>query len=381
MADLPASGIRRFFDLLSSMDGVISLGVGEPDFVTPWNIRDAAIRSIEEGHTHYTSNYGIPALRHALSRSIRRHYGIEYDPESEILITSGVSEGLDLALRVVLDPGDEVLVPDPAYVAYRPCVTLAGGVTVDVPTTMEHAFTLQIDDLERLVTDRTKALIINYPSNPTGAVMSREELMYVADFAARHDLFVISDEVYDRLVYGVGHTCFPSLPDMRHRTVLLGGFSKAYAMTGWRLGWIAAPAAVLEAAMKVHQYVMMSAPTPSQYAALEALEHGEEDVRGMLSEYERRRRVMVDGLNAIGLECFEPRGAFYAFPSVRSTGLDDETFAEQLLMEEKVAVVPGSAFGVHGAGHVRCCYATALPEIWEALERMQRFVRKVRGSS
>ncbi len=375
---IPSSGIRKFFDLLASMDGVISLGVGEPDFVTPWNIRDAAIRSIEEGHTHYTSNYGLPQLREALSRHLRRTYGVEYDPASELLITAGVSESLDLALRVALDPGDELLSPDPAYVSYGPGATLAGASLVPVPTSMEHDFKVRVEDLEPRVNERTKALLISYPSNPTGASMERDELAEIAAFAERHDLLVISDEVYDRLTYGSPHTCFATLPGMAERTFLLGGFSKAYAMTGWRLGWVAAPAHLLEAAMKVHQYVMMSAPTASQYAAIEALEHGEEDVRGMLAEYDRRRRVIVDGLNAMGLDCFEPKGAFYAFPSVRSTGLDDETFAERLLVEEKVAVVPGSAFGSCGAGHVRCCYATSLPEIWGALERMQRFVERLR---
>lgn len=376
---VPASGIRRFFDLLASIDGVISLGVGEPDFVTPWSIRDAAIRSIEEGHTHYTSNYGLPQLRELLSRQIRRLYGVEYDPESEIIVTAGVSESLDIALRVLIDPGDEVLAADPAYVAYGPCTTMAGGSLVAVPTSMEHDFTLRVDDMEPRLTDRTKALLVNYPSNPTGAQMDRRDLVAIADFAERHDLFVISDEVYDRLTYGVPHTCFASLPGMRDRTVLLGGFSKAYAMTGWRLGWVAAPRHILEAMMKVHQYVMMSAPTASQYAAIEALNGGEEDVRGMVAEYDRRRRVMVDGLNGMGLECFEPKGAFYAFPSIRDTGLDDETFAERLLAEERVAVVPGSAFGACGAGHVRCCYATSLSDIWEALERMRSFVDRVRS--
>ena len=376
---IPASGIRKFFDLLSSMDDVISLGVGEPDFVTPWSIRDAAIRSIESGHTHYTSNYGLPQLREALSRHLRRRYGVEYSPGNELLISAGVSEALDLALRVILDPGDEVLTADPGYVSYGPCTLMAGGVLVPVPTSMENGFKLRVQDLEAQVTERTKALLISYPSNPTGATMSWSELAEVASFVERHNLFVISDEVYDRLTYGVDHTCFASLPGMRERTLLLGGFSKAYAMTGWRLGWVAAPAYLLEATMKVHQYVIMSAPTPSQFAAIEALEHGEEDVLGMVSEYDRRRRVIVDGLNAMGLECHEPHGAFYAFPSVRSTGLDDETFAERLLMEEKVAVVPGSAFGAGGAGHVRCCYATSLPDIWEALERMERFVRRCKA--
>jgi aminotransferase len=376
---LPASGIRRFFDLLSGMDDVISLGVGQPDFVTPLGIRNAAIRAIEEGQTHYTSNYGIPELRQAIARHLYRHYRVEYDAATEIIVTTGVSEALNIAMLAILDSGDEVLCPDPCFVAYLPAVLLAGGTFVPVPTGAEHDFKLRARDLEERLTPHTKAILMGYPSNPTGAVMERDDLLAVADVARRHNLFVITDEIYDRLVYGVEHTCFASLPDMRDRTILMGGFSKAYAMTGWRLAYVAARVDLTEAMMKAHQYVMMSAPTVSQYAGLEALRNAEEDVRGMVAEYDRRRRFIVKGLNDIGLTCFEPRGAFYAFPSVSVTGMSDEAFSEALLMEEKVAAVPGSAFGQCGAGHVRLCYAQSYELIEEALRRMRLFVDRHRA--
>jgi aminotransferase len=378
VASIPASGIRRFFDLLASMDRVISLGVGEPDFVTPLKIRNAGIRAMEEGRTHYTSNFGIAELREAVSTHLDRLYGVAYDPATEIVITTGVSEGLAMAFQAILDSGDEVLCPDPCFVAYMPAVVLAGGVFVPVPTSVENGFRVRAEDLGSRITPRTKAIMLGYPANPTGAVMERQDLLAVAEVAARHDLFVVSDEIYDRLVYGVEHTCFASLPGMRDRTILLGGFSKAYAMTGWRLAWAAARPDVLEAMMKVHQYVMMSAPTISQYAGLEALASGEEDVRGMVAEYDRRRRLIVSGFNSIGLSCFEPRGAFYAFPSIAVTGLFDEEFAEGLLQEERVAVVPGSAFGEQGRGYVRACYATSYENIERALEAMGRFVQRYR---
>jgi aminotransferase len=378
VASIPASGIRRFFDLLASMDSVISLGVGEPDFVTPLKIRNAGIRAIEEGRTGYTSNFGILELREALAAHLDRLYGVSYDPATEIVLTTGVSEGLAIAFLAILDNGDEVLCSDPCFVAYLPAVVLAGGVFVPVPTSMENGFRVRAEDLESRITPRTKAILLGYPANPTGAVMERQDLLAVAEVAARHDLFVVSDEIYDRLVYGVEHTCFASLPGMRDRTILLGGFSKAYAMTGWRLAWAAARPDVLEAMMKVHQYVMMSAPTMSQYAALEALASGEEDVRGMVAEYDRRRRLIVSGFNSIGLSCFEPRGAFYAFPSVAVTRLSDDEFAEKLLQEERVAVVPGSAFGEQGRGYVRACYATSYENIELALEAMGRFVQRYR---
>jgi len=376
VAAVPPSGIRRFFDIAATMEDVISLGIGEPDFVTPQRIIQAGIRSLEEGHTHYTSNSGILELREALAAHLERLYGVRYDPEQELLITVGVSEALYLALTAILDPGDEVIVPQPCFVAYEPEVLFAGGTPVILPLRVEDAFQIRAEALEPLITPRTKALLIGYPNNPTGAVMPREGLLRVAEIAQKHDLLVISDEIYDRLVYGVEHTCFASLPGMRERTVLLGGFSKSYAMTGWRIGYAAAPAEVMAAMRKVHQYTIMSAPTTAQIAALEALRHGEEEVERMRQEYDRRRRLIVGGLNAIGLPCFEPRGAFYAFPSIAASGMTSEEFSLRLLEEEKVAVVPGSAFGAGGEGFVRCSYATAYEKIEEALERMARFVQR-----
>ncbi len=378
---LPASGIRKFFDLLSSMDGVISLGVGEPDFVTPLHIREAAIKSIEDGVTHYTSNYGLIELRQAIAHHIYKLYGVEYDPATEIIVTTGVSEAIQLAMLATIDRGDEVLSPDPGYVAYMPSIVLAGGVFVPVPTTAESGFKIRAQDLESRITARTKAIFFGFPANPTGAVMEREDLVAISQIAEKYNLFVISDEIYDRLVYGIDHTCVSSLPGMRDRTVLMGGFSKAYAMTGWRLAYTCARVDITEAMMRVHQYVMMSAPTAAQYAALEALHSGEEDVRGMVSEYDRRRRLMVRELNDMGLACVEPRGAFYCFPAVRSTGLSDEAFSEGLLTDERVAVVPGSAFGQFGVGHVRICYTAPLDVLEEALGRMRRFVSRHQASA
>jgi aminotransferase len=376
---LAPSGIRRFFDLIASMEGVVSLGVGEPDFATPWHIRERAIHSLEQGYTMYTSNYGLPELRREIARYLYDLYGVDYDPATEILITVGVSEGLDLALRSIVNPGDEVIVPEPSYVSYVPCVTLADGVAVPVPTTLQQGFQAQARDIEKKVTPRSKALVICSPNNPTGAVIQRDELLKIADVARRRNLIVLSDEVYARLVYGgQEHTCVASLPGMQERTVLLGGFSKAYAMTGWRIGYAAARADIIEAMMKVHQYTMLCAPIMGQYAALEAIRNGEADVGDMLAEYDQRRRLLVEGLNQIGLPCFEPKGAFYAFPSIGSTGLTSDEFAERLLLEEKVAVVPGSAFGKSGEGHVRCCYAVATRDLEEALRRMERFVKRHR---
>ena len=378
MQAVPPSGIRKFFDLLSTIDDVISLGVGEPDYVTPEPIRRAAIQSIERGDTHYTSNYGLPELREKLSAHIERLYGVRYDPKDEIVITSGSSEAFDIALRALLDPGDEVLCADPCYVAYLPATLMAGGSFVPVPTHAANEFRLLAADVEAAVTPRTKAILLGYPSNPTGAVMGREDLTAIGEVAKRHDLAVISDELYDRMTYGSTHACFAALPGMRDRTVLLGGFSKAYAMTGWRLGWVAAPRELAEAVMKVHQYVMMSAPTAAQYAGVAALDHGEAFVAEMVAEYDRRRRLIVDGFRAIGLPTFEPRGAFYAFPDVSVTGLTSVDFSERLLAEERVAVVPGSAFGQCGEGHVRACYASSYEQIERALERIGRFVQRQR---
>jgi len=373
---IPPSGIRKFFDLIASMEGVISLGVGEPDFATPWHIREAAIYSLEKGYTMYTSNLGMPELRRELSRYLKDTYNLDYNPESELLITVGVSEGLDLATRAILDPEDEVIMPDPCYSAYNPCVILAGGIPIMVPTNEENNFELAAADVEAPVTNKTKAILIGYPANPTGAVMSRDKLAQIAEVAQRHRLVVISDEIYAKLVYGVEHTCFATLPQMKESTILLGGFSKAYAMTGWRIGYAAANKEIIAAMTKIHQYTIMSAPTMGQVAAIEAVKSGEDSVTEMVEEYNRRRLVIVQGLNDIGLPCFEPKGAFYAFPSIKGSGMTSEEFGEKLLMEEKVAVVPGTAFGQCGEGYVRCCYATSLAEIEEALSRMKRFVNR-----
>jgi aminotransferase len=376
IASVPPSGIRRFFDIAATMDDVISLGIGEPDFTTPEPILQAGIEALKQGETHYTSNSGLMELRRAIAEHLDRLYGQTYNPASEILITVGVSEALYLALAATLDPGDEVIVPEPCFVSYAPEVTFAGGTPVIVPTTVENDFQVTAEAVAAAITPRTKVLLIGYPNNPTGAVMTRERLNEVAAVAKQHNLLVISDEIYDRLVYDTEHVCFPSLPGMYSRTVLLQGFSKAYAMTGWRIGYAAAPAEILGMMRRVHQYTIMCASTVAQHAALAALLEGEPHVQAMLAEYDRRRRLIVDGLNEIGLECFEPRGAFYAFPSIEVTGMDENEFAEKLLREEKVAVVPGSAFGQAGQGHVRCCYATAYEKIEQALERMQSFVRR-----
>jgi aminotransferase len=376
MAAVPPSGIRRFFDILNTMDDVISLGIGEPDFVTPEHICQAGVASLGNGCTSYSSNAGSIELRELIAAELQSQYGVDYDPASEIVVTVGASEAIADFMIAVLDPGDEVIVPQPCFVSYVPSVIFAGGTPVTVDAHYEHDFAVTAKEIEARVTPRTKVLFLSYPSNPTGAVVSREEMLRIADLAKRHDLLVLSDEIYDRLVYGVEHVCVAALPGMRERTVHVGGFSKSYAMTGWRIGFIAGPRGVMEAIARVHQYVIMCAPTIAQYAAIQALTHGEADVRRMVAEYDRRRRVIVDGLNHIGLPTFEPHGAFYCFPRVAGTGLDDETFAERLLLEERVALVPGSAFGPTGAGHVRACYAAQMEEIEEALVRIRRFVAR-----
>jgi aminotransferase len=373
---VPPSGIRRFFDIAATMKDVISLGIGEPDFVTPTPILRAGIHSLRLGDTHYTSNSGTKELREAVAIQMKHLYDVSYDPEEEILITVGASEALHLALSAVLDPGDEVIVPEPCFVAYTPEVVFAGGVPVTVPTFVQNNFQVTGEEIERAVTPRTKVILIGYPNNPTGAVMSREMLEQVGDVAKKHDLLIISDELYSRLVYHREHVCVPTLPGLRERTILVNGFSKGYAMTGWRLGYVAAPKELMGAMRKIHQYTIMSAPTMSQAAGLDAVLHGEFYVKEMVAEYDRRRELLIQGLNSLGLDCFEPQGAFYAFPSVAKTGLDDEKFSEALLLEEKVAVVPGSAFGPSGKGFVRICYATAYEKIELALEHMKRFMRR-----
>jgi aminotransferase len=370
------SGIRKFFDIINTMPDVISLGVGEPDFVTPLHIRQAGIRSIELGHTKYTSNYGILSLREELATMLQRRYALTYDPRKEVLVTVGVSEGVDLAMRTIVDPGDEVISPDPGYVAYEADIIFAGGVPVAVPTYARYDFGVRASEIAAAITPRTKMLLIGNPNNPTGAVVPRVELEGIAALAIQHDLIVAADEVYSRLVYGQEHVSIASLPGMRERTILLDGFSKAYAMTGWRVGYVAAPEHILEAMLKIHQYSIMCAGTAPQEAALQALRQGEDDVQVMHQDYARRRRMFVDGLNRIGLTCCEPRGAFYAFPYIGDTGLTDEEFAEKLLFEEKVAVVPGSSFGSAGTGYIRCAYCTAYDQLEEALIRMERFLKK-----
>ncbi|MCE0767942.1 aminotransferase class I/II-fold pyridoxal phosphate-dependent enzyme [Pseudonocardia kujensis] len=378
IASCPPSGIRRFFDIAAEMDDVISLGVGEPDFVTPWRIREAGIYALEHGYTTYTSNAGLPELRRLICGELEKRYAAQYAWDTECLITTGVSEGLDLALRVLLNPGDEVVVPEPCYVAYEPCVSFAGGTPVRVATRWEADFAIDPATVEAAITPRTKAILIGSPANPTGAVQPRAALEGLVRLAEKHDLYLISDEIYDRLTYDDTHVCLGAVPGARERTVVLGGFSKAQAMTGWRVGWICAPQAVAELCVRVHQYTMLCAPHVSQIAAVEALKEADGDVREMVADYDRRRRVFVKGLREIGLECPEPGGAFYAFPSIRSSGLDSETFAERLLHEESVAVVPGNVFGPSGEGHIRCSYATALPQLEEALVRIDRFLGSLR---
>ncbi len=373
---VPPSGIRKYFDIAATMKDVISLGIGEPDFVTPRPILEEGIASLRRGETGYTSNSGTIELRRALHDHLLRMYGVAYDPETEILITVGVSEAMYLALTAVIDPGDEVIVPQPCFVSYAPEVVFAGGTPVPIRTTVSNEFMVTGAEIEAQITPKTKAILIGYPNNPTGAVMTRERLAEVAAVAARHDLLVISDEIYDQLVYGVTHTCFASLPGMRERTIVLGGFSKDYAMTGWRIGYVCAPPDILAAARKVHQYTIMSAPTQGQAAAVVALTHGQDHVAHMVAQYDRRRKLLVGGLNELGLSCFEPRGAFYAFPSIARTGMSDDAFCETLLKEEQVACIPGSAFGVGGEGHVRMVYATAYEKIEQALERLRRFMHR-----
>jgi aminotransferase len=376
VAGLKPSGIRKFFDIVATMKDVISLGIGEPDFVTPQPIIEAGIRALHAGETHYTSNAGLIELRQAITAHIYKTYGVEYNPATEAIITVGVSEALYLTMTALLNPGEEVIIPTPCFVSYQAEVILAGGVPVEVATFMDDGFQVKPDRLEAAITSRTKAILLGYPNNPTGAVYSREVLLEIARIASKHDLLIISDELYDQLVYGVQHVCFPSLPEMRERTILLGGFSKNYAMTGWRAGFACGPAEIIKGLVRVHQYTIMSAPTMSQVAALEAIQHGHKFVIEMRQEYDRRRKLIVGGLNQLGLPTFEPRGAFYAFPKVAVTGMDDETFAQKLLEEERVAVVPGNSFGAGGEGFVRCSYATSYELIEEALNRMEDFMHR-----
>jgi len=374
--EIPPSGIRRFFDLAESMEGIISLGVGEPDFATPWEICEASIHSIEQGMTSYTSNRGMADLRTVLAGDLRRRYGLDYDPDSEMVITSGVSEALDIAVRAVVDPGDEVLVAEPCYVSYAPCVTLAGGTPVWVHCREEDQFRVTPEALAEAIGPRTRALIANFPSNPTGGVMTADDWRAIADLIVDHDLLLISDEVYSELTYDGRHVAPATIDGLWDRTVTLNGFSKAYAMTGWRVGYLCAPQEICDAALKIHQYVMLCAPVMGQVAARLALRHGGDSKNAMVREFMLRRNLFVNGLNRIGLSCHMPRGAFYAFPDIGRTGLSDEEFAEALLLEEKVAVVPGSAFGPSGRGHIRCSYAASREDLREALARMESFLSR-----
>ncbi|NPV28393.1 MAG: aminotransferase class I/II-fold pyridoxal phosphate-dependent enzyme [Firmicutes bacterium] len=374
---LPPSGIRKFFDLIAQTEGVISLGVGEPDYVTPEPIRRACLEALKKGKTKYTSNCGMPELREEIAFYLQDRFNLSYNPD-EILVTVGVSEGVDLALRALINPGDEVLIGEPCYVSYAPCTALAGGKPVLVPTRAEDEFRLRKKDLVVRITDKTKIILLSYPNNPTGAIMEREDLEEIAQIAKNYNLLVISDEVYAELTYGARHVSIAALPGMKERTILLNGFSKAFAMTGWRLGFAAGPRGIIDAMLKIHQYTMLCASSLSQYAALAALREGIQFVAEMVGEYDLRRKLIVSGLRQIGLPCFEPKGAFYVFPSIQHTGMASDEFCELLLMEEKVAVVPGNAFGPSGEGFIRCCYAASRAEIEEALERVDRFLKRHR---
>jgi aminotransferase len=377
VTNLKPSGIRRFFDLAASMEGVISLGVGEPDFVTPWSVREACILSLEQGYTSYTANAGILELREEISRYLARNFQVLYDPNSEIVVTVGASQAIDLALRAIINPGDEVIVVEPSFVSYAPLVSLAGGVPVFVQTDGKSEFKLQPEQIEKAITPRTKAMILCSPNNPTGTVLNRRELEAISDIVRKYDLLVISDEIYAELSYDEPYTSFPSIPHMQERTILVNGFSKGFAMTGWRLGFVAAPKEFAQAILKIHQYAMMCAPTMAQYGAIEALKNGENDVEEMKKSYRRRRNYFVQSLNDLGLRCHLPGGAFYAFPSIQATGLTSEQFAEKLLFEEKVAVVPGNVFGQSGEGYIRCSYASSMEQLQEAIRRMKRFLERL----
>jgi aminotransferase len=374
---LPSSGIRKFFDLVAETKGVISLGVGEPDFVTPWHVREACVYSLEKGYTMYTSNYGLLELREEISKYLTNSFRVTYDPRSEIMVTVGASEGVDLAMRALLCPGDEVLIPDPSYVSYMPCVVLAGGKAVPIPTRVEDEFKLDPEVLESLITPRTKVLVLCYPNNPTGAIMTAAELSEIAKIAEKHNLIVVSDEIYAELTYDGKPVSFAALPGMKERTVLLSGFSKSFAMTGWRIGYIATNPEFLAAMVKIHQYTILCAPVMGQMAALEALRNGSGEKDRMVNTYDQRRRLVINSLREMGLACFEPKGAFYAFPSIKETGLSSEEFAEKLLVDAKVAVVPGTAFGPSGEGHIRCSYAYSTVQLKEALGRIAEFVAKL----
>lgn len=375
---VPPSGIRKFFDLMEDMPDAISLGIGEPDFQTPWHIRDAGIYSLEKGFTKYTPNRGLSALRRQISAYLERRFDLRYDPTDEILVTVGGSEGIDLALRCLLNPGDEVIIPTPSFVCYGPLVSMSCGVPVYVETKVENEFRLMPDELRAAITPKTKVLVLPYPCNPTGGIMERSDLEALAEVLRDTNILVLSDEIYAELTYGLHHVSPANLPELYERTIVVNGFSKAYSMTGWRLGYLCAPTAICSQMVKLHQYGIMSAPTTSQYAAIEAMEYGDGDIEAMRDEYDGRRRYLLEGFHELGIECFEPRGAFYMFPNVtKRTGLDSDTFCMQFLQEEQVAMIPGNAFGAGGEGFARCCYATSMKDLGEALRRLDRFLRRL----
>lgn len=376
---LKPSGIRKFFDILENMkdENAISLGIGEPDFVTPWHIRDAGIYSLEKGFTKYTSNAGMTELRVEITKYLRRRFGLTYDPINQTIVTVGGSEAIDLAIRALVNPGDEVIIPVPSFVCYGPITTMANGVPVYVETKVENQFRLTADELRAAITPKTKVVVLPFPNNPTGAVMERSDLEAIAEVVRGTDIILLSDEIYAELSYGIRHTSPANLPELYDRTIVVNGFSKSHAMTGWRMGYVCGPKEIISQMLKIHQYAIMSAPTTSQYAAIEAMRDGDRDVAMMQRDYDYRRRYLLDGLRSIGIDCFEPRGAFYMFPSIKSTGLTSEEFCERFLMEEKVAVIPGTAFGLGGEGFIRMSYASSIDNLTEALVRMKRFVSKL----
>lgn len=380
VVNIKPSGIRKFFDIVSEMKDAISLGVGEPDFQTPWHVREEGIYSLETGHTHYTSNAGLMELREEICRFIKRHYDVSYDAKKEVLVTVGGSEAIDLAIRAMVCPGEEVIIPQPSYVSYEPCVILTQGVPVIIPLKAENEFRLTAQELLDAITDKTKLLVLPFPNNPTGAVMTREDLEKIAEVCIEKDIVVVSDEIYSELTYDMKHVSIASLPGMKERTVLINGFSKGHAMTGWRLGYACGPSNIMEQMTKIHQYAIMCAPTTSQYAAVDALRNGDDDVKMMRESYDKRRRFVLHELRDMGLECFEPFGAFYVFPCIKSLGMTSEEFANELLREEKVAIVPGTAFGDSGEGFMRISYAYSMENLKIALGRVRKFVERRRAN-
>ncbi|MFT8348896.1 aminotransferase class I/II-fold pyridoxal phosphate-dependent enzyme [Clostridium saccharoperbutylacetonicum] len=376
--NMPPSGIRKYFDIVNEMEDVISLGVGEPDFVTPWNVIEAGIYSLEQGHTHYSSNAGFIELRTEIAKYLHRRFSLNYNPVDEIIVTVGGSEGIDIALRALVGPGDEVIVPEPSFVAYKGCTAFTGATAKVLDLKAEDEFKLTAEALEKAITPKTKVVIIPFPNNPTGAIMTRDELAEIVEVLKDKNIITISDEIYSELCYGEKHVSIASFPEMKEKTLVINGFSKSYAMTGWRLGYICGHPVLIEAMKKIHQYALMCSPTTAQYAAIEALKSGDKNVEEMCKEYNRRRRVLLNGFRKIGLDCFEPLGAFYIFPSIKSTGITSDEFCEQLLINEKVLVVPGNAFGNCGEGFIRVCYASSMEDITEALKRIERFVNKIK---